>query len=449
MEYVSSSSDSGAVSLTDGFLIPNRKKTLIRYFGKGDQVCINSSINVISEGCFSGCQSVIEVVFASDSQLKEIGPKAFENSGLKSIQFPRTLEGIGESCFSECKSIHELRFLSSPSIAWNAFKGCPLKCVKVAKGVVLTYPFPSGCVIEGLEKKREIADWVIDLAKDYEPVELIGETGEVELWKHRESGEEIAVKSYPRSPEAEEKIQDEFLQEVSALIILDHPCIVKIKGCCLPQPREGPKLISEYLANGSLKPILESGANCPRWWTVARRTNCIVGIVLGMTYIHSKGLIHRDLKPENILLDDNHRVRICDFGSSREFEAGVTMTKTGTLLYMAPEVDEGHYDEKVDVYSFGIILYEIVSCDERFSSGGNKTNLFVQLRNGWRPDIVSGVTELSKSLIERCWSSNACDRPSFDEILIELYENEFELIPGTVRAEVDSYLLWLERNGGK
>jgi serine/threonine protein kinase len=80
-----------------------------------------------------------------------------------------------------------------------------------------------------------------------------------------------------------------------------------------------------------------------------------------MRYIHSKDIIHPDLKPANIFIDDDHRIRIGDFGSSRLFKAGVTMTNAGAPLYMAPEMDGGHYDEKVDVYSFGLIMYEIVT----------------------------------------------------------------------------------------
>jgi serine/threonine protein kinase len=80
-----------------------------------------------------------------------------------------------------------------------------------------------------------------------------------------------------------------------------------------------------------------------------------------MKYILSKGFIHRDLKPENIFVDDDNRIRIGDFGSTRLFETGVTMTSVGTPLYMSPETDEGHYDCKLDVYSFGSIMYEIAT----------------------------------------------------------------------------------------
>jgi serine/threonine protein kinase len=72
------------------------------------------------------------------------------------------------------------------------------------------------------------------------------------------------------------------------------------------------------------------------------------------------------LKPENIFIDSKYRIRIEDFGSSRSFEAEVTMTSVGTLLYIAPEVGDGHYYCKVDVCLFGLVMHEIVTSDPIF-----------------------------------------------------------------------------------
>jgi serine/threonine protein kinase len=167
-----------------------------------------------------------------------------------------------------------------------------------------------------------------------------------------------------------------------------------------------------------------------------------------MKYIHSKGFIHRDLKPENIFLDDDNRIRIGDFGTSRLCEAGVTMTSVGTPLYMPPESDSGHYDDKFDVYSFGMIMYEIVTSDSIFSSSGGKFQIFGKLQSGWRPDL-SGVTELSRKIIGRSWSVYPKDRPSFEDIWKELYLNEFGIIKGVKKSDVESFLSWIENSGVK
>jgi serine/threonine protein kinase len=147
------------------------------------------------------------------------------------------------------------------------------------------------------------------------------------------------------------------------------------------------------------------------------------------------------LKPGNILFDDDFRVKIGDFGSSRLYEIDVLQTlMVGTSLYMAPEVYGGEYGPKVDVYSFGLILYEIVVGNCLFScEGGNKGKLYDDLRKGWRPAIPSEVKEVSRRLIERCWSENPEIRPSFSEIWGELEKSNFEVVEGVDSGEVISF----------
>jgi serine/threonine protein kinase len=230
---------------------------------------------------------------------------------------------------------------------------------------------------------------------------------------------------------------------------LKHPFILSLKGYCLPKGKEGAKLVTEYMVNGSLKRVLALGSEAPRWWTVERKVECVIGIVLGMTYIHSRGFIHRDLKPENIFIDGRYRIRIGDFGSSRLFDAGVTMTSVGTPLYMAPEAGDSHYDCKVDVYSFGLIMYEIVTNDPIFSgTSGNKLKLLTQLQSGWRPDL-GNVTPLSRSIIESSWSMIANERPSFEGIWRELYIGGFNIIAKINKSEIDAFLVWIECCGGE
>jgi serine/threonine protein kinase len=124
------------------------------------------------------------------------------------------------------------------------------------------------------------------------------------------------------------------------------------------------------------------------------------------------------------------------------------MTSVGTPLYMSPETGEGHYDCKVDVYSFGLIMYEIVTSDAIFSGTSNELKLLGQLQTGWRPD-VSNVKPLSRSIIERSWSMNAEERPTFEDIWRELYVGGFDIIPGMKRVDADAVLLWFESEGGK
>jgi serine/threonine protein kinase len=129
--------------------------------------------------------------------------------------------------------------------------------------------------------------------------------------------------------------------------------------------------------------------------------------------------MHRDLKPSNILLDHHWRGLISDFGLSRELAAaGVPSPDVGTRDYSAPEqkILGFRYTKEVDVYAFGLVVYEIV------------TGEFALDR---RPSALSvGVFgPLMRGLISRCWSEDPADRPSFDAILQEMRAIDFAIIP--------------------
>jgi serine/threonine-protein kinase len=154
------------------------------------------------------------------------------------------------------------------------------------------------------------------------------------------------------------------------------------------------------MAGGSLKEVL---ASRPAWWTGTAKSIVVAGIASGMAFTHESGIIHRDLKPGNILLDENHRPRICDFGSSREQALGTTITgMVGTLIYMAPELyGDDDYDEKVDVFLFVLILYEIIVGSPVFSPHLSLPQLALKVAKGDRAEIPRTVRAFVRYLIPR------------------------------------------------
>jgi serine/threonine protein kinase len=145
------------------------------------------------------------------------------------------------------------------------------------------------------------------------------------------------------------------------------------------------------------------------------------------------------------LLDDDHRIVIADFGSSREYERDITQTENvGTPLYRAPEASGGKYDQKVDVYSFGLLLYEIVVGGGVFSSPEGYTYAYEVIRRKERPPIPATVLPGVRDLIERCWSENPHQRPSFDEIERELMMMDYVIVEGVNSAQVRYLIEGLE-----
>jgi serine/threonine protein kinase len=289
-----------------------------------------------------------------------------------------------------------------------------------------------------------ISDWLIDLCDFREKGSIgRGRYGYVKLFEAHNSTARYAVKSLATEGGTDDRIQTLFVREIENLIKLDHPCVLRLKGYDLASP-QSPffKIVTEYMPVGSLSSVLKSS---PNWWSPTAKAIVISGIVLGMRYVHSRKIIHRDLKPSNILLDEAHRIRIGDFGSSRFLSVGITQTaNAGTPLYMAPEQYETDYDEKVDVYSFGLILYEIVVGKPVFDPSLSMPQLFRKAISGERAEIPATTLPFVKTLIERCWSVDPVSRPSFYQILLDLIKCDFTLFADADSNAVRRYVKSVE-----
>ncbi|KAK1302413.1 Cysteine-rich receptor-like protein kinase 42 [Acorus calamus] len=187
---------------------------------------------------------------------------------------------------------------------------------------------------------------------------------------------------------------DEFFNEVDLVSKIEHKNLVKLLGCSI----EGPEslLVYEYLPNKSLDQFLFD-KDYPQVLSWEQRFHVIVGAAEGLAYLHAGSItriIHRDIKGSNLLLDENLNAKIADFGLARRLSADKSHLSTGvagTLGYMAPEyLVRGVLTEKADVYSFGVLVLEVVC--------GRKNNVYSQesssvLQIVWRHFQSDTLTE--------------------------------------------------------
>ncbi|RZC79717.1 hypothetical protein C5167_042293 [Papaver somniferum] len=243
---------------------------------------------------------------------------------------------------------------------------------------------------------------------------------------------EVAIKLISQ-PEEDQNLanllENQFNSEVTLLFRLQHPNIVTFVAACKKPPVFC--IIMEYLAGGSLKKYLHQQE--PHSVPLDLVLKFALDIARGMHYLHNQGILHRDLKSENLLLGEDMCVKVADFGiSCLESQCGSGKGFTGTYRWMAPEmIKDKHHTKKVDVYSFGIVLWELLTALTPFQDMTPEQAAFAVSRKNARPPLPTACPVKLSHLINRCWSSNPDKRPYFDEIIsiLENYSEAFEQDP--------------------
>jgi TPR repeat protein/tRNA A-37 threonylcarbamoyl transferase component Bud32 len=245
----------------------------------------------------------------------------------------------------------------------------------------------------------------------------------------------------------------QFLREIEMMALLRHPTILGLRGFSFPTDAksEGASIAMDLMPNGSLLDVLlhESQGTAPPEWTPTKKLISIFGIAAGMAFIHQQGGIHRDLKPANVLLDANFEPHISDFGLAKITETDVMQSIFGgTPLWMAPELFESEqYTNSVDVFAYGMIVFQIVTGLLPF--GGNKTRIQLSLlvSRGERPGIPLTVSYFFTQLITECWEQDPRRRPTFSVIIDRLLSDD-RFLPGVQGDVYREYQKRVWRSGG-
>eukprot|EP01121_Diplochlamys_sp_Union-15-3_P008415 TRINITY_DN2232_c0_g1_i1.p1 TRINITY_DN2232_c0_g1~~TRINITY_DN2232_c0_g1_i1.p1 ORF type:complete len:497 (+),score=84.04 TRINITY_DN2232_c0_g1_i1:47-1537(+) len=264
--------------------------------------------------------------------------------------------------------------------------------------------------------------------------DLIGEGSYGAVYKGLCRSKQVAIK-VPKEKLPERKLE-QFRQEVAILGKIFHPNVVLFMGACTIKTI---KIVTERCSTDVEK--LLRNKKIPL--TLYQRMKMAKGAALGMNWLHGiTHITHRDLKTANLLLTEDNTVKVTDFGFGKIFEVGTAFKgrAKGTPLWMAPEVMLGkETNEKRDVYSFGIILWEFVSREEPFKEFKEWQSFREAVAiKGVRPIIPDGTPTSLRYLIVKCWNGNYKQRPGFEEIVFRLNE----ILVDCIITDFDGNTFW-------
>jgi len=265
----------------------------------------------------------------------------------------------------------------------------------------------------------------MEIISHYHILKKLGSGGMGEVYLAEDTGlrRKVALKFFtPPSPGAAEA-KTRFKQEAQLAASLNHPNIVTIYE--VDEWEGKPYIAMEYVEGKTLREVIEAAAGSPL--PIERVVDIAAQVCEGLREAHRNGITHRDLKPDNILIDKNGRVKILDFGLAK-LKGAVKITKDSTRMgtpgYMSPEQITGaEVDHRSDIFSFGIILYELLSGKLPFA-GERDISVFYSILNEdprplsqHRPETPEWLCQI----VERALQKNAAQRFScIDEILARL-----------------------------
>lgn len=285
---------------------------------------------------------------------------------------------------------------------------------------------PNGCRVSAVEEADE---WSVDMSKLFLGNKF-AHGARSRLYHGMYDGEAVAVKimCVPDDDETgvlAARLEKQFVSEVTLLSRLHHENVIKLKAACRKTPVYC--VITEYLQEGSLRAFLHKLEN--KALPYPKLIAFALDIARGMEYIHSQGMIHRDLKPENILIDRNFHMKVADFGTAcEEAYCDNLADDPGTYRWMAPEmIKHKSYNRKVDVYSFGLILWEMVAGTIPYDDMNPIQAAFAVVNKNLRPVIPANCPPAMRALIEQCWSLQAEKRPEFWQVVKVLEQFETSL----------------------
>lgn len=274
----------------------------------------------------------------------------------------------------------------------------------------------------------------------YEIQEVIGVGGMAVVYKAYDNIDDrtVAVKILKEEYLANEEFRRRFKNESKAIAVLSHPNIVKVFNVSYGDRLQ--YIVMEHVEGITLKEYIEQQGRLG----IKETVHFTMQILRALQHAHDKGIVHRDIKPQNILLLSNGNIKVTDFGIARfSYSDTKTMTDSaiGSVHYISPEQARGDTtDDRADIYSVGVVLYEMLTGQLPFQSDNSVSVALMQLQSDpKRPrEINSSIPIGLEQIVMHAMQKNAKDRyQSAAEMLLDI--EEFKRNP-TIRFQRDYFV---------
>jgi Tol biopolymer transport system component len=281
---------------------------------------------------------------------------------------------------------------------------------------------------------------------NFEIVELLGRGGMGEVWRARDARlkRDVAIKVLPAGLARDPDRIVRFEREARAAGALNHPNIVSVYE--IGRDNETYWIASELVRGDTLRRVIEAGPLAP-----PKAVEIATQVAAGLAAAHAAGLVHRDLKPDNIMVTRDGQVKILDFGLAKQWrpapdsttagltDAGVVM---GTAGYMSPEQVRGEtVEHRSDLFSFGVVLYEML-CGRRAFSGASSAEVMHANLKDQPPELPASVPPPLDRIVRRCLEKEPARRFQSAADLAFALQSSAASLPAAAAPKRRAVLKW-------
>ncbi|RHZ83511.1 hypothetical protein Glove_91g35 [Diversispora epigaea] len=247
-------------------------------------------------------------------------------------------------------------------------------------------------------------------------------------WKRKSQRKYVCLKNN----HSEDK--GEFLQEIKTQLKFRGKDVIAIYGITKNPKENKYMMVMQYARHGSLRKMLNNNFEKLSW---IQKIRVLYYISNGMANIHEAELMHKDFHSDNIVNETKTSSYITDFGLCKPVTENDPEKIYGVIPYMAPEtLNRGEYTQASDIYSFGMIMYEVFTSYPPYYNIPQGVKLVILICDGHKPEIMCEIPQLLKDLMEKCWDTDPSNRPKAIELKSHLrkYLNNSEINEQTEKA---------------